>query len=149
VARGNTRVRIPADELVAALRRVGRGENASGRIGVVIVDDPVMHELNRRYRRRNRPTDVLSFPLAAGAPVHTDRLVGEVYCNYDHARRWRAGHGGTIADELVRLAVHGCLHLLGYDHHTAPDRDRMVRAERKYLRMSGLIAHRNGQGHGS
>ncbi|MBI3872564.1 MAG: rRNA maturation RNase YbeY [candidate division Zixibacteria bacterium] len=99
-----------------------------------------MHDLNKRFRRRNRPTDVLAFPFDNG-DGHSG-MMGEIYCNYDHARRWRVEHGGTIADEILRLAVHGCLHLLGYDHHTAADRRRMTRAENRYLVREGLIGAR-------
>jgi len=146
VWRGEGMARIPLVALERGVMQVGREEKCRGSVHVIVVGDTRMHDLNWRYRRRHQPTDVLAFPYcdfrsAKGA----DDLVGEIYCNYDHARRWRKEHGGTIADELVRLAVHGCLHLCGYDHHTAAQRRRMTAAENRHLAEAGLIARRRPQ----
>lgn len=136
-------VRVPRARLASAVLLVLRQERRPGRVNVVIVGDEQMQRLNRRYRKRDKPTDVLSFPLDDDSELGgTGSLIGEVYCNHDHCRRWQREHGGTIADELQRLAVHGCLHLLGYDHHTRADRLAMSRAEDRYLRSVGLITKR-------
>ena len=143
VWRDQAGARIPVAALKRALMQVGRTEKCRGSVHVIIASETTMHDLNRRFRRRDRPTDVLAFSYQdCRSGVDTDPLVGEIYCNYDHARRWREEHGGTIADELVRLAVHGCLHLCGYDHHTEAQRRRMAAAENRYLAEVGLIALR-------
>ncbi|MEW5700687.1 MAG: rRNA maturation RNase YbeY [Candidatus Zixiibacteriota bacterium] len=134
-----SRVRLPARDIVRALNRIGRREAHRGAVHVIVVDDPHMHALNRRFRRRDRPTDVLAFPLADGMGAIDGGPWGEIYCNYDHARRWRSEHGGTVAAELIRLAVHGYLHLLGYDHHTVGQRRRMIAAENRCLAAAGLV----------
>lgn len=120
-----------------------RTEAGGGTVQVVIVDDVVMRRLNRRFRGKDKTTDVLSFPMGGGMPgIDGDELIGEIYCNYAHCRRWTAEHGGTIAAEVLRLAVHGCLHLFGYDHHEPAEQARMRRAENRYLRAGGLILAR-------
>jgi probable rRNA maturation factor len=141
VHRAVRQARVPVTRLQTTLRQLGRQERCRGEVQVIVVDDAEMQALNRRFRRRDCTTDVLAFPFADAndtASTIGGDLLGEIYCNYDHARRWRAEMGGTVAAELVRLAVHGCLHLLGYDHHMAHDRKRMIAAENHYLAAAGL-----------
>jgi rRNA maturation RNase YbeY len=144
ILRGIPRVHIPYRLIEASLRRVGRGCGARGEVTVIIADDKIMRRLNRRFRNKDRATDVLAFPL--NDDTDRKRVEGEVYICHDHARRWQQAEGGTIAGELTRLAVHGCLHLLGYRHNTAATRRRMAEAEDRYLQAAGLIAARAGQG---
>jgi probable rRNA maturation factor len=120
-----------------------RGEKQSGTVQVVVVNDATMRRLNRRFKGRDKTTDVLSFPFSGEMPgIESLAIIGEIYCNYSHCKRWTADNGGSIADELLRLAVHGCLHLLGYDHHKPDDKSRMLRAENRYLSQGGLIRAR-------
>lgn len=81
-------------------------------ISVTLLDDGAITELNERYLSHTGPTDVLSFPLwSEGEP-----LVGEVCIGFDYALRQAAALGVPVAEELVRLAVHGTLHVLGHSH---------------------------------
>jgi probable rRNA maturation factor len=106
-----------------------------------------MRQLNRRFRKKDRTTDVLSFPSGPSFPSPGERdAIGEVYCNLDHARVWTRTYGGSQSAELARLAVHGCLHLLGYRHHTARERRAMMARENRYLAAAGLIASRTLDG---
>ncbi len=98
---------------------------------VAIVSDARVHALNRRYRRRDAPTDVLSFP--AGEP---DSL-GDVVIAGGVARRQAAAAGHSLQTELRVLALHGLLHLLGYDHEH--DEGQMARLERRLRRRGGLV----------
>jgi rRNA maturation RNase YbeY len=86
-------------------------------ISLTLLDDDEIRELNRRYLGHDRPTDVISFTL--GAP---DDLVGDVYLGVDQARRQAEEHGVPVAEELLRLAIHGTLHVLGHDHPEGEDR---------------------------
>jgi probable rRNA maturation factor len=150
IERGIARGRIPRSLIEDVLLRVGRGEKANGEIRLVVVDNRRMRDLNRQFRNKNTPTDVLAFPAGPAFPAMDDEdLLGEVYCNIDHARSWSRTHGGTQSAELARLAVHGCLHLLGYRHHNARARRAMMAREDRYLESAGLIAARtsNGDGH--
>jgi len=136
--------RIPRQLLKHVVSRVARAERARGVLRLIIVDDRRIRELNRRFRAKDRATDVLSFPEGARFPGESGPLgLGEIYCNYDHARRWSGEVGGTVAAELMRLAVHGTLHLLGYDHHTPAERRVMAEREERYLSGAGLISARN------
>jgi probable rRNA maturation factor len=113
---------------------------------LIVVDDRHMRALNRRYRHKDKPTDVLSFPEGEPFPGEgRNGRIGEVYCNYQHAWRWAREEGGTVASELTRLAVHGTLHLLGYDHHTPVERKVMAEREARYLADTGLIAARGAK----
>lgn len=120
-----------------------RKEKSAGAIQLIVVDDVTMRRLNRRFKGRDKTTDVLSFPFEDDMPgTESMHMIGEIYCNYAHCKRWTSENGGTIADELLRLAVHGCLHLFGYDHHKPEDQRRMLRAENRYLDRGGLIRTR-------
>ena len=103
---------------------------ARGAVTVALVPDARVHALNRRYRQKDRPTDVLSFP--AGEPGQ----LGDVVIALGVARRQAAAAGHPIGTELRILALHGLLHLLGYDHEQ--DDGRMGRLERRLRRRGGL-----------
>ena len=122
--------------LVAPLRALVRAtlaeeRRAAGEIGVVLADDALLRELNRRYRSIDRATDVLSFGYDAASER---RVSGDLVISLDRvavqSRRYRVRPGR----ELARLVVHGTLHLAGHDHHRADERLRMRRAEAKALR---------------
>ena len=136
-------VRLPTRRLITLLSRILAREKRRGLVHLIVTGDPVMRRLNREFRGNDRPTDVLSFPLLEKNDNGTN-LIGEIYCSHDHCRRWSRENGGTVNDELLRLAAHGCLHLLGYDHHNPRDQKRMAAAENRYLLASGLISGRVG-----
>jgi probable rRNA maturation factor len=118
-----------ARRLLRALRLHG------AELSVVLVSDREMRRLNRAYRRRDRPTDVLSFAQREGAGGTPDGLLGDVVISLDTARRQAAVRGETLAREADRLLVHGLLHLLGYDHERSPaEARRMSRRERALRR---------------
>ncbi|MFV1959446.1 MAG: rRNA maturation RNase YbeY [Planctomycetota bacterium] len=110
-------------------RRAGRAVDLS----FALVGDDEMARLNERFRGRGCPTDVLAFCLAEG-PV----LLGEVVVSAQTARREAARRGLPAYDEVVLYAVHGVMHLLGYDDHDPVRRRRMRRAEREVLAALGL-----------
>ena len=109
-------------------------EGARGaRVELTLLDAPAMRRLNRRATGRRGLTDVIAFAL----PQPDGTLVGDVYICPDAA--W-SGNGqretGNVTEELVRLAVHGTLHVLGYDHPDAAGRTRspMWRRQERYVR---------------
>ena len=104
-----------------------------------------MRLLNRRYRRKDRATDVLSFPAGPGAPFLSPPVplspspllsLGDIAIARGVARRQAADAGHSEAVELRLLALHGLLHLLGYDHQR--DHGRMLRVERRLRKKGGL-----------
>lgn len=88
---------------------------------LVLTDDAYIHGLNRQYRGKDRPTDVLSFPLdTSGAPQgEVDEIGGEIYISLERAQAQAQEQGVALIEEVGRLWVHGLLHLAGYDHDTA------------------------------
>lgn len=115
------------------------GEEGST-LSLSLVSDRKIRELNRAHRGKDKPTDVLSFPLANGDdPVQTEfheRLLGDVVISVDSARRQAADYDAGIQDEVHRLLIHGILHVLGHDHEKTRERARMEAEER---RLAGVI----------
>lgn len=107
---------------------------ARGALAIAIVTDAHIQRLNRTYRRRNTATDVLSFP--AGTPG----VLGDVVIARGIAARQAREHGHPLETELRILALHGLLHLIGYDHEDVSDGGRMGRAEERLRRKGGLPA---------
>jgi probable rRNA maturation factor len=108
-----------------------------GEVGVALVTDARVRQLNRQYRRTDAPTDVLSFVADRDAQSASGDL-GDIMIATGVARRQAREAGHSYGTELRVLALHGLLHLLGYDHHEAADRGRMARAEARFGRKGGL-----------
>jgi probable rRNA maturation factor len=113
-----------------------------GEVAIALVTDRRIRTLNRQYRGKDSATDVLSFPAAA--PSHPSRArreppaLGDIVVATGVARRQARSAGHSLATELRVLALHGLLHLLGYDHDEAGDNGRMGRAEARLRRKGGL-----------
>ena len=140
---GSPRFGVEA-RLARAARRVVAWEGARRtRIELTLLDPVGMRRLNRRVTGRRGLTDVLAFAL----PQPDGTLVGDVYVCPAAARRWVRAQAGRAAAadvvvELLRLAVHGTLHILGYDHPEGASRTRspMWQKQERYLRR--LLASR-------
>ena len=103
---------------------------ARGAMTVAIVSDARVRALNRRFRQKDKTTDVLSFPSEERG------YLGDVVISSGVAARQARAAGHSLATELRVLALHGLLHLLGYDHER--DDGQMARLERRLRRMGGL-----------
>lgn len=117
---------------------------ARGEVAVALVSDARMRILNRSYRSTDYATDVLSFP-ASRPPDRGRRTVdrgplGDIVIATGVARRQARDAGHSYQAELRVLALHGLLHLLGYDHDDRKDRGRMARVETRLRRKGGLAA---------
>jgi probable rRNA maturation factor len=101
---------------VAEALRAGGVREAE--ISVALLDDASMADLNRHYLQHEGSTDVLSFALheEGGPPL------GDVYVGFEQAGRQAAEYGASLAEEILRLSVHGTLHVLGHDHPDGADR---------------------------
>jgi probable rRNA maturation factor len=106
-------------------------------IAIAFVADAEIARLNKIYRKKNKPTDVLSFPAqhSAKRPNKT-KFLGDIAIAPAVARRYTKKNGRTLQSEICVLILHGILHLLGYDHET--DRGQMDRIEHKLRRKLGL-----------
>lgn len=104
---------------------------------VIIVDNEYIHEINKKYRGIDRPTDVISFALEdyEGENYSDVRILGDIYISIDKARSQAIEYNHSIARELSFLAVHGLLHLLGYDHMEKEDEKIMF--EKQELILNG------------
>jgi probable rRNA maturation factor len=121
----------------APRRRLGTATSVS--LSVALLGDRAVRGLNRTYRGKDRPTNVLSFPAGAAPGAGTGRLaLGDIALALGVVRREARQQGKSAADHLAHLMVHGVLHLLGYDHETEDDAARMEALERKALAGLGI-----------
>jgi probable rRNA maturation factor len=126
--------RLRASGLSGWLRRVAPAA-ARGTVSIALVSDSCVRALNRTYRRKDIATDVLSFP-SQPRPLATDPFLGDIVIARGVAKRQaRAARHSELTEHKV-LALHGLLHLLGYDHER--DNGRMHRVERRLRRSGGL-----------
>ena len=106
-------------------------------LSVLITGDGEIKELNKTYRGKDRPTDVLSFPM--GDRIDGKLILGDVVISLDTARRQAKELGHSLEEEVERLLVHGILHLLGYDHELGREEERKFREleERALAQLRG------------
>jgi probable rRNA maturation factor len=105
-------------------------------VSVLLTDDAAIRALNRDWRGKDKATNVLSFPSPEVARAGGDPHLGDIAIAYETLEREAAADGKPVADHLVHLAVHGTLHLLGYDHEEPGEAEAMESLERSVL--SGL-----------
>lgn len=119
-------------------------------VDITLVDDAAIHELNRTYRGIDRPTDVLSFALDEGEEEpevdddEIEHLLGDVIISAPTAVRQGEEYGHGLEREMTYLAVHGMLHLLGYDHMEERDKLIMRKREEEVLRRLDLAEENFG-----
>jgi probable rRNA maturation factor len=107
---------------------------------ILLTDDDYLRRLNLQYRGEDRVTDVLSFPAGETMPgaVEVAHYLGDIAISWTCAERQAAAKGHDMASELQLLAVHGALHLLGYDHTDEAEKTSMWAAQRAILQKLGL-----------
>ncbi|PSR28611.1 probable rRNA maturation factor [Sulfobacillus thermosulfidooxidans DSM 9293] len=121
---------------IAALDNLGGLEDAE--LSIVLTDDSTIHELNRTYRGVDRPTDVLSFSQREGEDAFDDPVLGDIVISLDRTRQQALEYGHSFERELGFLTVHGILHLLGWDHETPDEEQRMMAKTEEILGGIGL-----------
>ncbi len=129
------RLRQAATKLLRVLDETNSG------LSISLVRDDEIRRLNREHRGKDKPTDVLSFPLkpehqgGAGLP---ERLLGDVVISVETARRQAAEYDASLQNEVYRLLIHGMLHVLGYDHQRPRERAAMVAEECRLAHHIGM-----------
>ncbi len=103
-------------------------------VNVIVTDDREMRRLNRRYRGKDKPTDVLSFSYLDAGRRGTGGVAGDVFVSHQTLARDARRLDVAPAYLALRIVVHGFLHVLGYDHENDADASRMERRERAVLR---------------
>ncbi len=126
-------------KLFAKLSAEEKKPGWAGTVNLVFVDDDSIRQLNRRFRRSNKPTDVLAFSI--DHPDDEECVFGEVYVSVPTASRQARSFKVTVADELVRLSCHGLLHLFGYDHIKKRDAEQMQSLEDYFVNHSKRTDH--------
>ena len=103
-------------------------------LSILLLDDPAIAELNLRYRDKQGPTDVLSFPMHdPETPPLPVAVLGDVVISLDTARRQADEQQITLLEELAALLTHGILHLVGYDHERGADDARDMQARERAI----------------
>jgi probable rRNA maturation factor len=115
------------------LARAQAAVRLRGTVTVLLTTDSALRTLNRRFRGKNKSTDVLSFPAASSGP---EKVAGDLAISVHTAQRQAEEQGHTLNIELQVLMLHGLLHLAGYDHEA--DDGRMARREQQLRARLGL-----------
>lgn len=122
----------------ALLRRAARAalaDTPTAELSITLLDDDGIAALNRQWLQHEGPTDVISFPLyQADEPV-----VGDVYIGYDEVVRQARENDVPVREELARVAIHGALHVLGYDHPDGVARLRSAMWRRQERILAGVV----------
>lgn len=116
---------------------------AEGDVVVLLTDDETVRDLNKRFRGKDRPTNVLSFPAAESAAPH----LGDLVLAHGVCAAEARAQGKTLADHLSHLTVHGVLHLLGRDHEDDVEAEAMEAEERDILAGLGVADPYGGDDH--
>ena len=134
--------KIRGTSAASLTRFAGRAQRAAGlrgRVSILVTGSAELRRLNRRYRRKDKATDVLSFAAgAARAGRPRLRIAGDIAISAEVAAQNARRIGHSPAAEVKILILHGLLHLAGLDHDDARDRGRMARREEKLRRRLGL-----------
>lgn len=117
---------------------IGAMGNINDQIAVILGDDLFIRKLNREFSGKNQSTDVLSFDLSESS---SNSVVGEVYVNLDLIRKQALEFNVTFWNELIRLVIHGILHLYGYDDQDINSRKRMIQRQEELVTFCSQSLH--------
>jgi probable rRNA maturation factor len=117
---------------------LGAVDESDSAVSITFVDDDAIKELNRIHRGKDKPTDVLSFPLDPSEIDGPERLLGDIVISIDTARRQAADYDAPLQREIYRLTIHGLLHVLGHDHMEPEERAAMEAEERRLAAAIGM-----------
>jgi len=125
-------------QVLLALEKLDKLDEEITEVSIAFIDDEAMKELNQKFRKKAKTTDVLTFPAddSYNEPSATGRPLGDIVISVDQARRQAADEKHSLATEIRYLVVHGVLHALGYDHET--DRGEMNALELEVRAGVGL-----------
>lgn len=130
---GGVAVGLPVRVVQGAVRQVLKAERREAALAITFLDKRRMQQLNAEYKHHDRPTDVISFAL----PLPDGALTGDIYICPWVAAREAHSRAIPVREELLRLVIHGTLHVLGYDHPEGDDRTRspMWQKQERYVEM--------------
>jgi probable rRNA maturation factor len=134
----------------AAFAAAGLRAAAGAELAIVLSDDAGVRELNRTWRGKDAPTNVLTFPAVEPDGIATAPVLGDVVLAFETVEREATAEGKRPADHFVHLVVHGVLHVYGFDHGTDAEAEAMEDIERRALSGLGIAdpyaepAHQGG-----
>ena len=117
----------------AAIAAAAARAPGDGAVSVLLADDAAVQALNRDWRGIDKPTNVLSFPAAAVKAAGVPTMLGDIAIAFETLEREAGAEKRPFLHHLAHLAVHGYLHLLGYDHQTDSEAEAMEALEREIL----------------
>lgn len=129
-------------ELKTFLENVAKDEKLdNGEFNVIIVDNEKIRQINKEYRNVDRETDVISFALEDDKTfvIQDYRVLGDIYISIDKALEQSREYGHSFKREFSFLALHGLLHLLGYDHMEKDDEEVMFSKQEEVLAKYGIL----------
>lgn len=129
---------LARDAVHAAAAHSRHAGLAGGEVSVRFASDDEVRALNRRWRGKDRPTNVLSFPMAAESELADAPLLGDIVLAHGVCAAEAEAAGIAIEAHATHLVVHGMLHLLGYDHETDAEAEAMEETERQTLAALGI-----------
>ncbi len=133
------RARAMARETVAACAaESGFSERERAEVSLLLTTDAEVQALNARWRGQDKPTNVLSFPAAASGRLADSATLGDIALAFETLAREAGDSGVSLADHYRHLVAHGFLHLIGYDHQTDEEAERMEALERRVLARFGV-----------
>jgi probable rRNA maturation factor len=112
-------------------------ELPAAELSLLLTDDAGIRTLNRQHRQKDKPTDVLAFPMSDGAP-EPQGILGDVVISLETAQRQADARRRPLIEEVRFLLAHGLLHLVGYDHATPTEKREMVGMTRRLVRAAAL-----------
>ncbi|MDD3067910.1 MAG: rRNA maturation RNase YbeY [Acholeplasmataceae bacterium] len=116
------------------LKKIFRKIKEKKNMSIVFVSLEQIQELNKTFRQIDKATDVLSFPN----DDIEDKTLGDIFISLDKAKEQAESYGHSFEREVGFLAVHGYLHLIGYDHHTKEDEEKMIAMQENILKRAKL-----------
>ncbi len=127
-------------EVEQLFKKVVKQEKLSNALfNVIIVDNNCIQEINKKYRNIDAPTDVISFALEDNKDIEMEvRILGDIYISIDKVYEQALNYHHSILRELSFLAIHGLLHLLGYDHMNKEDEIIMFKKQEEILNEAGI-----------
>ena len=127
-------VRLPRKKIEVLFKKLSARESKAGykgQVNIIFSPDSRLKSLNKRFRKINKSTDVLSFNI--DTPDRHDAVFGEIYISVPTAVKQAVSYEASLNEELLRLCCHGLLHLFGYDHVKKQDEIKMKKKEEYYI----------------
>jgi probable rRNA maturation factor len=130
--------KLAREAAAAAAEEAGVKLARGAEVTIHLVNDESIREINKQWRAKDAPTNVLSFPAAPADRIASARLLGDIFVALETLEREAAAEGKPLADHFRHLVAHGFLHLLGFDHETPAEAEAMEAIEVRALARLGV-----------